>query len=165
MTHPDIEVSFQRTIEQPIGFWGIPVKEAKQNEMEIDFAMFATCPKIVAMRWAEELDPENKEGGVIGPPAIKGVEMPGKWTAIFAQLKFQGNCQKPHPKGETQNGIPGNIGEWRRMMADFCDGETTAEEYAAELYKMRMDNFVEELKLTKLTPEDLDHLEKEPPER
>ncbi|MGC9359331.1 MAG: extracellular solute-binding protein [Anaerolineae bacterium] len=162
-THPDIEVNFQRTIEQPIGFWGIPVKDQKQNELEIDFAMFCTSPKVVAARWAAELDPNNAEGSVIGPPAINGVEMPGKWKDVFGQLKFQGNCQKPHPKGMTQNGLPGNLFEWRRMMADFYDGDITAEEFRDELRTMRDNNFEEELKTQRLTLADLDTPEKKPP--
>ena len=162
-THPDIAVSFQRTIEQPIGFWGIPVKDQKQNELEVDFAMFATSPKVVAARWAAELAPDNAEGSVIGPPAIVGVEMPGKWKSVFGQLKFQGNCQKPHPKGMTSGGLAGNLPLWRALMADFYDAEISAEQWRDEVRKLWDDNFEEILKTQRLTLDDLETPEKKPP--
>ncbi|MHB1354414.1 MAG: ABC transporter substrate-binding protein [Anaerolineae bacterium] len=162
MSGEGVAVKYQRTIEQPIGFWGIPVKTQKQNELEIDFTMFITSPKQVARKWEAELDPNNDLGGVIGPPAIKGVEMPGKWKEVFAKLKFQGNSQKPHPFNMVNNGLPGNLGAWRTMMADVYDGVTDSAEYAKRLRKMRDDNWVEELKIGLMVPEDLDNPEKKP---
>lgn len=164
--HEQVEVSFQPTIEEPIGFWSIPRKDQAQNELEVDFVMFVTSPEVAAVKWAAELDINNPDGSVTGPPAILGVEMPGKWKEIFAQLPpFEGNTQKPHPKSMIMMGGPQFRPDWDSLMGEYFDGEIDSETLRDRMRAFNMGNLEDNLKGGRLELSDLDHPERKPPER
>jgi len=97
-----------RSIEVNIGFWGIPKKDQKQNDLEVDFLMFMTSPQGYGLYLRNKLDPNNLQGGIAGPPVVKNVSLPKLYEDRFANLKFIGNTQKP------------GGGNWRcRGMADY----------------------------------------------
>jgi raffinose/stachyose/melibiose transport system substrate-binding protein len=132
-----IQVEYQRTIEQPAGYWGVPRKTQRQNDLEVDFVMFITSPQMVAAKIAAELTSENAEGNIIGIPAIKGVTYSEQWASLFSGLHVQGNSQKPHPLNMVIGGLPSDVNERRRLMADFYDETIDAESLKSELGKLR----------------------------
>ena len=155
-TNPAIQVQYQRIIEQPVGYWGIPRKTQRQNDLEVDFVMFITSPQMVALKTAAELASENAEGNIIGIPAIKGVTYSEQWRSLFNWLHVQGNSQKPHPLNMVIGGLPSDVSERRRLMADFYDETLDAEGLKGELRKLREASRSTELAAYNLIPSNLE---------
>ncbi|MHB1356548.1 MAG: extracellular solute-binding protein [Anaerolineae bacterium] len=132
-----IEVQYQRTIEQPAGYWGIPRKTQRQNDLEVDFVMFITSPAMVALKTAAELATENAQGNIIGIPTVKGVTYGDPLQSLLSGLRVQGNNQKPHPLNMVIGGLPSDVSKRRRWMADFYDETIGADSLKTELRKLR----------------------------
>ncbi len=139
-----IKVQYQRTIEQPAGFWGIPRKIAAQNELEVDFVMFATTPEMVARRYMAELDAENAEGNITGLSTVMGVKLGEPWTELYAGLHTQGNMQKPHPLNMVFGGLPSTGNQRISLLADFLEGASDAIACRTALRELRQLNLDDE---------------------
>lgn len=147
-----IQVQYQRTIEQPAGYWGIPRKTQRQNDLEVDFVMFITSPQMVALKMAAELASENAEGNIIGIPTVKVVTYSEQWRSLFSWLHVQGNSQKPHPLNMVIGGLPSDVSERRRLTADYYDETLDAETLKSELRKLREASRSAELAAYNLAP-------------
>ncbi|MBZ0294723.1 MAG: ABC transporter substrate-binding protein [Anaerolineae bacterium] len=156
-----------RANELTSGYLAIPVKDRTQNALEVDFVMFWTSPQGMEIFLQNKLDPNNLQGGINGPPLIKGVSLPPEQAALFENANFIGNYEKP--------GVPGDsvargffkyeptIREWATMAQMFFNDEITAEEFAQNYQKLLEDNFDQILEYLNITPEDLEAPEKQPP--
>lgn len=58
-----------RTIDNPSGYWVIPKKDQAQNDLEIDFLMFLSTPKMAGLLVEQVLS--DPRGDLIGPPHRK----------------------------------------------------------------------------------------------
>ena len=83
-----------RTIEATVGFYSVFQKDQAQNDLEMDFLMFLTSPEGYGIYLRNRLDPNNPNGGIYGPPVVKGVSLPEKYQVLFDGLQFIGNHQK-----------------------------------------------------------------------
>ena len=66
MEGPEVDAP-ARTIEVNIGFWSVPKKDQKQNDLELDFLMYLTSPEGFGVYLQNKLDPNNADsnGGTI----------------------------------------------------------------------------------------------------
>lgn len=158
---------FQRTIEWPVGFWSIPRKDQKQNDLEIDFMMYVTSPKGFGIYVTNKMDVNNQHGGLTGPFIVKGVEMPADLAAKFNSLPTVGNSEKTTAGGFFSRGIADYqpmVREWVNLAQQYFTGkidlDTYIEQYDAVL--RRPDLWKGMLEQMKITEEDLSAPEKQP---
>ncbi|MHB9034750.1 MAG: hypothetical protein ACYC6L_17085 [Anaerolineae bacterium] len=148
-TQAQLKMQYQRTIEQPTGFWGIPRKLAPQNELEVDFVMYITSPEVVALKITQELDTENAEGNLIGLSTVKGVALPEPWRNLYAGLHPQGNVQKPHPLNMVFGGLPSTLNQRIAITADFLEGKLDGAACISALRQLREGGREDELAVIK----------------
>lgn len=144
MTGACVDGSKARTIEVNIGFWGIPKKDAAQNDLEVDFVMFVTSPQGYGIYLRNKLDMSNLQGGISGPPVVKHAVLPALYEQRFASVKLIGNTQKPNAGKYRSRGI----GDYQPMVRDWVDlsqqyygGKITVDEYTAAYQKSMEDQF------------------------
>jgi ABC-type glycerol-3-phosphate transport system substrate-binding protein len=156
-----------RANELTQGYLAIPAKDRGQNELEVDFVMFWTSPQGMRIFLENKLDPNNLQGGISGPPLIRGVELPEPWASVFGNMTFVGNYEKPAGMGDkVARGFwlyEPTKREWAIMMQQFYAGEITAEQFAEDYQKLLEDHWEELLEFLNITPEDLENPEKQPP--
>jgi ABC-type glycerol-3-phosphate transport system substrate-binding protein len=156
-----------RANELTSGYLSIPKKDRAQNDLEIDFVMFWTSPEGMNIYLENKLDANNLQGGIQGPPLIKGVELPGEWQNVFDNATFIGNYEKPGAPGDAvARGFyfyEPTKREWAIMVQEFFSGTLTAQEFAERYQKLLEDNWDGLLEYLNVLPEDLDHPEKQPP--
>lgn len=156
-----------RANELPSGYLALPKKDRAQNDLEVDFVMFWTSPEGMSIYLDNKLDEQNLQGGIQGPTIIKGVELPAKWADIFANQTFIGNYEKPGaPADKVARGFyfyEPTKRDWAIMVQDFFNDKLTSEEFATRYQKLLEDNWDGLLEYLNMTPEDLDHPEKRPP--
>lgn len=156
-----------RANELTSGALAIPLKDRTQNDLEVDFIMFWTSPQGMQIYLENKLDPANLQGGIAGPPLIKGVELPDQWKDIFAQSVFVGNYEKPGAPGDAvARGFfkyEETKREWSIMVQEFFEGTRSAEEFAQDYQKLLEDNFAGMLEYLNMTEDDLANPEKRPP--
>ena len=156
-----------RANELTAGYLCIPVKDRKQNDLEADFIMFWTSPKGMEIYLQNKLDPNNLQGGIAGPPLIKGAKLPPEWESKFANMRFIGNYEKPGAPGDkVARGFyfyEPTKREWAVLAQRFFNDEITAEEFGKAYQKLLEDNWDGLLAFLNISPEDLDYPEKRPP--
>ena len=170
MAVPEAKAPWQRTIEWPVGFWGLPKKAQKQNDLELDFMQFVTSPSGFKIYVDNKMDPNNAKGGLTGPFIVKGVEMPPELAQKFSNLKPVGNTEK----ATAGSGFSRGIGDYQPMVREWV---SLAQQYFTD--KIDLDTYIAKydevlrkpdlwkgyLEAAKLTEEDLKTPEKKPPER
>ncbi len=169
MTAPEATCPWQRTIEWPVGFWSVPVKDAKQNDLEMDFMQFVTSPEGWGIYLQNKLDPNNPRGGLTGPSIVKGAEIPPELAAKFENLKPIGNTEKTTAGSAFSRGIGDYqpmVREWvslaQQYFTDQIDLDTYIKQYSEVL--RRADLWKGLLEQQKITEDDLKSPEKKPPE-
>lgn len=155
-----------RANELTQGYLSIPKKDRAQNDLEVDFLMFWASPVGMEIFLENKLDPSNLQGGIGGPPLIKGVELPAE-VDFFGNTAFIGNYEKPGAPGDkVARGFwfyEPTKREWAIMVQQFFAGEMTAEEFAENYQQLLEDNWDGLLEYLNFTPEDIDNPEKQPP--
>ncbi len=154
-----------RTIEVNIGFWGVPAKDQAQNDLEVDFLMFATSPEGYGVYLANRLDANNPEGGVNGPTIIKSVELPEEIAARFDNLALIGNTEKDTAGTYRARGVADyqpTVREWVDLAQQYFTDEITLDEFLANYQTSLETNFDGILEHLKLTPQDLEDPTKKP---
>ena len=124
-----------RTIEVNIGFWGVPKKDQKQNDLEIDFLMFITSPNGYGLYLRNKLDANNLNGGIAGPPVVKDVELPKLYADRFANVELIGNTEKDTAgtyRARGLNDYQPMIREWVDYAQQYFDGKITVDEFLAK---------------------------------
>ena len=156
-----------RANELPSGYLALPKKDRQQNDLEVDFVMFWTSPEGMNIYLSNKLDPNNLQGGIQGPTIIQGVDVPEPWKDIFDNQPFIGNYEKPGaPADKEARGFymyEPTKREWAIMVQDFFEGKITSQEFASSYQKLLEDNWDGLLQYLNVTPEDLAHPEKQPP--
>lgn len=130
-----------RTIEVNIGFWGVPKKDQAQNDLEVDFLMFLTSPSGYGIYLRNKLDPNNLQGGISGPPAVKDVELPQLYAERFANVDLIGNTEKDTAgtyRARGLNDYQPMVREWVDLAQQYFSGAIEIEEFLAE-YQAAMD--------------------------
>lgn len=161
------ETPWQRTIEWPVGFWSVPVKNQKQNDLELDFMMYVTSPKGYGIYVQNKIDPNNPKGGLTGPFIVKGVELPPEVAAKFANLKPVGNTEKPTAGGFFSRGIADYqpmVREWVNLAQQYFTGKIDLDTYITKYNEIlrRPDLWKGLLEQMKITEDDLKNPEKKP---
>jgi ABC-type glycerol-3-phosphate transport system substrate-binding protein len=121
-----------RTIEVNIGFWGVPKKEQAQNELEVDFLMFVTSPSGYGLYLRNRLDPNNLQGGISGPPAVKNVQLPELYAQRFANVDLIGNTEKATAgtyRSRGLNDYQPMVREWVDLAQQYFDGQIMVDEF------------------------------------
>jgi hypothetical protein len=103
----------QRTFVGNLGFWAIPKKDQKQNDLEVDFFQFLTNPPIASQFMVAGLTQPG--GDLVGPMPVLGVEMPDVWKQRFAQMKEIG------PAGPNAGNYGGALLQEQQAARDYVD--------------------------------------------
>jgi len=167
MTAPEAKCPWQRTIEWPVGFWGMPVKNQKQNDLELDFMMFATSPEGYKIYVDNKMDANNANGGLTGPFIVKGVEMPPEMAAKFENLKPIGNTEKTTAGSAFSRGVADYqpmVREWVSLAQQYFTSKIDLDTYIAKYDEVlrKPDLWSGLLEQQKLTVDDLKSPEKKP---
>ncbi len=167
MTAEEATCPWQRTIEWPVGFWSVPVKDAAQNDLEIDFMMYVTSPEGWAIYLENKLDPNNPNGGITGPTIVQGAALPPEVAEKFANLQPVGNTEKTTAGSGFSRGIGDYqpmVREWvnlaQQYFTDQIDLDTYIEKYDEVL--RRPDLWEGLMEHMQLTEEDMQNPEKKP---
>ncbi len=164
MEGPEVDAP-ARTIEVNIGFWSVPKKDQKQNDLELDFLMYLTSPEGFGVYLQNKLDPNNAQGGINGPPVVKDVKLPAEYADKFAQLKLIGNTEKDTAGTYRARGINDfqpSVREWVDLSQQYFNNKITLDEFLKQ-YQAAIDRLYPEiLAFMKLTEADLKSPEKKP---
>ncbi|MCC6176684.1 MAG: extracellular solute-binding protein [Chloroflexi bacterium] len=107
-----------RTIDNSAGYWVLPKKDQAQNDLEIDFLMFLSSPKMAGLLVETTL--QDPKGDLIGPPMIEGVELSDVWKQRFSVIGG---------RGQAENGAPGIHGIDAENTREWVD---LAQQYATD---------------------------------
>lgn len=114
-----------RTIDNPAGYWVTPKKDKAQNDLEVDFLMFMTTPKMAGLLTETTL--KDPKGDLIGPPMIEGVELSETWKQRFAVIGG---------RGQGEGGAPGihgidaeNTREWVDLSQQYAADKLNEDQY------------------------------------
>ena len=154
-----------RTIEVNIGFWSVPKKDQAQNDLEVDFLMYVTSPEGFGLYLKNRLDPNNPNGGIAGPPVVKGVELPPELEARFAGLRLIGNTEKDNAGSYRSRGVADfqpSVRDWVDLAQQYFSDEITLDEFLNRYEDSIMSHFNEILDHMNLTPDDLNDPSKKP---
>lgn len=167
MNVPEALAPWQRTIEWPVGFWSVPVKDQKQNDLELDFLMYVTSPEGYGIYVNNKIDPQNLNGGLTGPFIVKGVQLPPEVAAMFADLKPVGNTEKATAGSFFSRGIGDYqpmTREWVNLAQQYFTGKIDLDTYITKYDEVlrRPDLWKGLLDQSKLTEDDLKNPEKKP---
>ena len=167
MTVEEASCPWQRTIEWPVGFWSVPVKDQKQNDLEIDFLMYVTSPEGFGVYVENKMDANNPKGGLTGPFIVQGVEMPAEMAVKFESLKPIGNTEKATAGSFFSRGISDYqpmVREWVNLAQQYFTGKIDLDTYITKYDEVlrRPDLWKGLLEHMKLTEEDLTSPEKKP---
>lgn len=144
-----------RTIDNPAGYWVIPKKDQAQNDLEVDFLMFLTEPKMAGLLVETTLTDSKYD--LVGPPTIKDVSLPKIWQDRFAVIGG---------RGQGEGGAPGIHGIDAQSQREWV---SLAQQYATD--KLSEDDFFKKFdasvkqavpRVAKTQGFDLDHPEKKP---
>jgi raffinose/stachyose/melibiose transport system substrate-binding protein len=164
MTDSEVDAP-ARTIEVNIGFWSIPKKDQAQNDLEVDFLMFVTSPEGAGLYLQNKLDPENLNGGINGPLALKDVVLPDDLQARFAGLRLIGNTEKDNAGSYRSRGIDDyqpSVREWVDLAHQYFLEEITLDEFLNGYQASLEKHFNDILTHKNLTPEDLEDPSRKP---
>jgi ABC-type glycerol-3-phosphate transport system substrate-binding protein len=164
MTDKEVDAP-ARTIEVNIGFWSIPKKDQAQNDLEADFLMYVTSPEGAGLYLKNKLDPNNANGGINGPLAIKGVQIPENLAARFAGLRLIGNTEKDNAGSYRSRGVADyqpTVREWVDLAQQYFLGEISLDDFLNRYQESLTKNFEDILKHQNMTPDDLKDPSKKP---
>lgn len=156
-----------RTIQIPIGFYGLVSKDAKQTEIGVDFLMYLTSPEgykvyVTAIQ-------NSKDASLSGAPALKDIELPPEMAKAFANFEPIGNTEGFTSAG---NGLARglwdyqpSVQEWVGLIQQYFGDKLTADDFLTK-YQAAIDKHFEgALKEKKMELSDLETPERKPPER
>lgn len=126
-----------RTIEVPVGFYGIIDKGKENTDKVIDFMMYFSSKEGFTLYQQALIE----NGGVpTGSVLIDGVELPEKYAEMYADLVPIGNCQKSPCQTIARgaaNDVQASVREWYTYTQDYFQGEIDIDEWA-RLHKVNV---------------------------
>lgn len=156
-----------RTIQIPIGFYGLVSKDAKQTELGVDFMMYLTSPEgykvyVTAIQ-------NSKDASIAGAPALKDIELPEEMAKAFANFEPIGNTEGfTSANNMLARGLwdyQPSVQEWVGLIQQYFGGKLTIDQYLTK-YQATVDKYLEAaLKDKKKELSDLETPERQPPER
>ncbi|MFD0670880.1 ABC transporter substrate-binding protein [Cohnella sp. GCM10027633] len=166
MEGPEVQAP-ARTIQIPIGFYGLVSKDAEQNALSVNFMMYLTSPEGY-MVYAQAIQ-NSDDASLAGSPALKDITLPEEMTKAFADFAPIGNTEgyksAANNLARGLNDYQPSVQEWVGSVQKFFAGKITTEQYLEELQKNIDKSLVPMLKRDKLELSDLETPEKRPPER
>ena len=154
-----------RTIEVNIGFWSVPKKDQAQNDLEVDFLMFITSPEGFGLYLQNRLDPNNPEGGINGPPVVRGAELPPELAERFSSLRLIGNTEKDNAGSYRSRGVADyqpSVRDWVDLAQQYFSDEISLDDFLSQYQASLMRHFDDILDHMNLTPADLEDPTKRP---
>ncbi len=164
MEGPEVDAP-ARTIEVNIGFWSVPAKDQAQNDLEVDFLMYVTSPQGQGIYLENKLDPNNANGGIIGPTVLRDVVLPPEIAARYEGLRLIGNTEKDTAGTYRARGIADyqpTVREWVDLAQQYFNDQITLDEFLDRYQESLTNHFDEILDHMNLTPEDLEDPTKKP---
>jgi len=156
-----------RTIQIPIGFYGLVSKDAKQTEIGIDFMMYLTSPEgykvyVTAIQ-------NSKDASLAGAPALRDIELPEEMAKAFANFEPIGNTEGfPSANNSLARGLwdhQPSVQEWVGLIQQYFGDQLTIDQFLTQ-YQASVDkHFPGAMKEKKFEMSDLDTPERKPPER
>ena len=132
-----------RTIEVPVGFYGIIDKNKEHTDKVIDFMMYFSSTEGFKLYQ----DALIANGGVpTGSVLINGMELPEKYAKMYADLTPVGNCQKSPCQTIARgaaNDIQASVREWYTYTQDFFNNKIDISQWSekhAQNVKKYFDN-------------------------
>src|SRR5262249_39183461 len=126
---------------------------------------YLTSPEGYGIYLQNQLDPNNPQGGINGPPIVKDVNLPGDLAAKFAQLKLIGNTEKTTAGTYRARGVADyqpSGREWVDLAQQYFSGQMELQKFL-DAYQDSIDRlFPEILTHLQLTDADLKTPEKKP---
>ncbi|MGF7050557.1 ABC-type glycerol-3-phosphate transport system substrate-binding protein [Paenibacillus sp. DS2015] len=156
-----------RTIQIPVGFYGIVNKDAKQNELNMDFMMYLTSPEGYLV-YAEATQ-NSSDAALSGAPALKDVVLPDEMNSAFADFEPIGNTEGYNSAANNlARGMwdhQPSIQDWVGLVQRFFAGKVTTDQYLEQL-QANIDKYMEPaMKEMKRELSDIENPERRPPER
>ncbi|WP_054955976.1 ABC transporter substrate-binding protein [Paenibacillus dakarensis] len=156
-----------RTIQIPVGFYGIVNKDAKQNELNVDFMMYLTSPEGYNI-YLQAIQ-NSKDAALSGSPAIKGITLPDEMASAFANFEAIGNTEGySSAANNIARGLwdyQPSVQDWVGLIQRYFSGKVTTDQYLQQL-QANIDKYLEPaMKEHKKELSDLEHPERRPPER
>lgn len=151
-----------RTIEVPVGFYGIVEKNKEKTDLVIDFMMYFSSKEGFTLYQNALIS----NGGVpTGSVLIDGVELPEKYADMYADLVSVGNCQKSPCQTIARgaaNDVQASVREWYTYTHAFFKGEIDIDEWAAKHRENVMKYFDDSLKAAGISRADLEYPQNRP---
>ncbi|WP_144023710.1 extracellular solute-binding protein [Paenibacillus sp. FSL H8-0548] len=156
-----------RTIQIPVGFYGIVNKSAEQNELNMDFMMYLTSPEGYGV-YVEAIQ-NSTDSALSGSPAIKDIVLPTEMKAAFADFEPIGNTEGYNSAANTlARGLwdyQPSVQDWVGLVQRYFSGKVTTDQYLEQL-QANIDKYLEAaMKNAKRELSDLENVERRPPER
>ncbi|MFC5403314.1 ABC transporter substrate-binding protein [Cohnella soli] len=156
-----------RSVQIPIGYWGLVQKDAAQTDLDIDFMMYLTSPE--GYKVYLEAIQNSTDASLAGPPMLRDVQLPEEMQKVFASVEPIGHFQN----GPTAAGVlPRGLWDYQPSVQDmivsiqkYLGDKITTEQYLQALQDNVDKNFEPMLKERKKELSDLDHPDVRPPER
>lgn len=156
-----------RTIQIPVGSYGIVNKSAEQNALNMDFLMFLTSPE--GYKVYVEAIQNSPDASLDGAPALKDITLPEEMTAAFADFAPIGNTEGYDSAANIlARGLwdyQPSVQDWVGSVQKYFAGKITTEQYLNELQANIDKYFDAALKERNLELSDLNTPEKRPPVR
>ncbi|MBP2110604.1 ABC transporter substrate-binding protein [Paenibacillus silagei] len=156
-----------RTIQIPVGSYGIVNKSAEQNALNMDFMMFLTSPE--GYKVYVEAIQKSPDASLDGAPALKDITLPDEMTAAFADFAPIGNTEGYDSAANVlARGLwdyQPSIQDWVGSVQKYFAGKISTDQYLNELQANIDKYFDVALKERKMERSDLDTPEKRPPAR
>jgi raffinose/stachyose/melibiose transport system substrate-binding protein len=156
-----------RTIQIPIGFYGMVSKDAAQSEIDTDFLMYVTSPEGYSV-YLEAIQ-KSTDASLSGAPALKDITLPAEMAKAFANFEPIGNTEGlPSAGNNLARGLMDyqpSVQDWVGSAQRYFAGKITVDEYLNQLQSNIDKNFEAALKQNKYELSDLVTPEREPPVR
>jgi ABC-type glycerol-3-phosphate transport system substrate-binding protein len=144
-----------RTIDNPAGYWVVPKKDQAQNDLEIDFLMFLSSPKMTGLLVETTL--KDPKGDLIGPPMIEEVELSDVWKQRFSVIGGRGQAEGGAP------GIHGLDAEGTREWVDLAQQYASDRLNEGQFFQQFQESIMRSVpRVAQAQGYDLDHPEKKP---
>lgn len=151
-----------RTIEVPVGFYGIIDKGKQKTDLVIDFMMYFSSKEGFGLYQ----DALVKNGGVpTGSILIDGVELPEKYAEMYADLVPVGNCQKSPCQTIARgaaNDVQASVREWYTYTQSYFDGKININEWGNKHRENVMKYFDDSLRAAGISRDDLNYPQNRP---
>lgn len=156
-----------RTIHIHTGFYGFVDKGAEQTALDIDFMMYVTSPQ--GFKVYLEAIQNSDTAALNGAPLLNDIELPDDMKAAFESFEAIGNTEGlPSPGNALARGLydyQPSIQSYVGLIARYFNGEIDVDQFMKQ-YQTEIDTkFPDMMKEYKKELSDLEHPERQPPER